>query len=76
LKQRRGEPGEDNRLSFEDFPNTALVRTFTANQQVSDSAPTATALVTGYDRQVRGATSEGEADAKVVSSPQTREHGE
>ena len=46
--QRRGESGEDNRLSFEDFPYTALVRTFTANQQVSDSAPTATAMVTGW----------------------------
>jgi alkaline phosphatase len=46
--QRRGESGEDNRLSFENFPHSALVRTFSANQQVSDSAPTATAMVTGW----------------------------
>ncbi|MFM1887341.1 MAG: hypothetical protein RL026_2498, partial [Pseudomonadota bacterium] len=46
--QRRGESGEDNRLSFEEFPHTALVKTFSANQQTSDSAPTATAMVTGH----------------------------
>jgi alkaline phosphatase len=46
--QRKGQSGEDNRLSFEEFPQSALVRTFSANQQVSDSAPTATALVTGW----------------------------
>ena len=46
--QRAGKSGEDNRLSFEEFPHTALVRTFSATQQVSDSAPTATAMVTGW----------------------------
>ena len=46
--QLAGKSGEENRLAFEDFPHTALVRTFTANQQVSDSAPTATAMVTGW----------------------------
>jgi alkaline phosphatase len=46
--QRRGLDGEGNRLSFEEFPATGLVRTFTANQQTPDSAPTATAMVTGW----------------------------
>jgi alkaline phosphatase len=46
--QRRGESGEQNHLSFEDFPYSALVRTYSANQQTSDSAPTATAMVTGW----------------------------
>jgi alkaline phosphatase len=46
--QSRGVDGEGNRLSFEEFPATALVRTFTANQQTPDSAPTATAMVTGW----------------------------
>jgi alkaline phosphatase len=46
--QRRGESGEQNRLSFEEFPYSALVRTYSANQQTSDSAPTATALMTGW----------------------------
>ena len=45
--QRRGDSGEQNHLSFEDFPYSALVRTYSADQQVSDSAPTATAMMTG-----------------------------
>jgi alkaline phosphatase len=45
--QQRGADGEYNRLSFERFPYTAFSVTASANQQTSDSAPTATALVTG-----------------------------
>lgn len=45
--QRKGGSGEDNRLAFEDLGQTALVRTYSANQQTSDSAPTATAMLTG-----------------------------
>lgn len=70
--QRKGGLGEDNILSFEEFPQSALVRTYSANQQVSDSAPTATALVTGW-RANDGAlsvgpqVSENEADASRVA---------
>jgi alkaline phosphatase len=70
--QRKGQSGEDNRLSFEQFPQAALVRTFSANQQVSDSAPTATAMVTGWHAN-DGALSVGpevadnEADAARVA---------
>jgi alkaline phosphatase len=39
--------GEENLLSFETFPNAAFSRTYSVNQQVSDSAPTMTAMVTG-----------------------------
>jgi alkaline phosphatase len=39
--------GEQNLLSFEEFPYSALSRTYSINQQVSDSAPTMTAMVTG-----------------------------
>ncbi len=39
--------GEENLLSFEQFPNSAFSRTYSVNQQVSDSAPTMTAMVTG-----------------------------
>ena len=46
--QQLGESGEAHRLSFDNFPATALVRVFTADQQVPDSAPTATAMVTGH----------------------------
>lgn len=45
--QLRGESGEENRLSFEEFPFTALSKTYSTDQQVSDSAPTSTAIVTG-----------------------------
>ncbi len=45
--QTRGEPGEENFLSFEKLPATAMVKTYNTNQQVPDSAGTATAMVTG-----------------------------
>ncbi|UCE58820.1 MAG: alkaline phosphatase [Phycisphaerales bacterium] len=45
--QLRGDPGEENRLSFEELPFTALVKTYNVNQQVPDSAGTMTAIVTG-----------------------------
>lgn len=45
--QMDGHDGEYNRLSFEKFSNTAYSVTASANQQTSDSAPTATAMVTG-----------------------------
>ena len=70
--QTKGGLGEDNRLSFEDFPQAALVKTFTANQQTPDSAPTATAMVTGWKANdgalsVSPATPEREADAAKVA---------
>jgi alkaline phosphatase len=45
--QLRGESGEENRLSFEEFPYSALSKTYSANQQTSDSAPTMSAIITG-----------------------------
>lgn len=45
--QSRGESGEENRLSFEQFEQLALVKTYNTNQQVPDSAGTATAMHTG-----------------------------
>jgi alkaline phosphatase len=39
--------GEENLLSWETFPNVAFSRTYSANQQVSDSAPTMTAMISG-----------------------------
>ena len=46
--QQRGEPGEEGYLSFEEFPNLALVKTYNVDAQVPDSAGTMTALVTGH----------------------------
>lgn len=51
--QRRGESGEENALSFEKFPYVALAKTYSVNQQVSDSAPTMTAMVTGVKTKDR-----------------------
>ena len=45
--QLNGRDGEFNRLSFEKFNNMAHSVTASANQQTSDSAPTATAMVAG-----------------------------
>ena len=45
--QLQGRDGEFNRLSFEKLDNLALSVTASANQQTSDSAPTATAMVAG-----------------------------
>lgn len=45
--QLRGDEGEENRLSFEELPHLALSKTYSVNQQTSDSAPTMTAMVTG-----------------------------
>ncbi len=45
--QLRGESGEENQLSFEQFPSVALSKTYSVNQQTSDSAPTMSAIISG-----------------------------
>ncbi|MBI1403221.1 MAG: alkaline phosphatase [Porphyrobacter sp.] len=50
--QKRGETGEENSLSFERFPDVALVKTYNTNAQVPDSAGTATALNTGVKTRI------------------------
>ena len=45
--QSRGEPGEENVLSYERFPHVALSKTYNTNQQVPDSAGTMSAMMTG-----------------------------
>lgn len=44
---KNGSSGEENRLSFEEFPYSALSKTYSANQQTSDSAPTMSAIISG-----------------------------
>ncbi|WP_108944240.1 alkaline phosphatase [Shewanella halifaxensis] len=46
-QQAGNQGGEENFLSFEQFPKTALVKTYNTNQQTPDSAGTMTAMVTG-----------------------------
>jgi alkaline phosphatase len=50
--QKRGETGEENSLSFETFPNVALVKTYNTNAQVPDSAGTATAMHSGVKTRI------------------------
>lgn len=50
--QKRGETGEENSLSFEKFPNVALVKTYNTNAQVPDSAGTASAMHTGKKTRI------------------------
>jgi alkaline phosphatase len=45
--QKRGIDGESNNLALDTFPYTALSKTYSHDGQVSDSAPTATAMTTG-----------------------------
>jgi len=71
--QMAGKPGEENRLSFEEFPYLALSKTYSWDQQTSDSAPTMTAMVTGYKARegmlsVDHSTSRGECSASVIAA--------
>lgn len=45
--QQRGNSGEENLLFFENFPYSAMVKTYNTNQQVPDSAGTSTAFHSG-----------------------------
>lgn len=45
--QQRGGAGEDNVLSFERFPSTALSKTYSIDMQVAESAGTMTAMMSG-----------------------------
>ena len=46
--QLAGGSGEEHSLSFERFPEVALVKTYNTDMQVPDSAGTMTAMVTGH----------------------------
>ena len=45
--QSQGKTGEEHSLSFEAFPNVAMVKTYNLDAQVPDSAGTASAMNTG-----------------------------
>jgi alkaline phosphatase len=61
--QRAGQPGEEHRLAFEEFPYTALSRTYNTDSQVPDSAGTMTALTTGAKARL-GAIAVGQQVAR------------
>ncbi len=45
--QLRGQTGEEHQLSFDDFPYTAMIKTYNTDSQVPDSAGTMSAMTTG-----------------------------
>ena len=50
--QRAGGAGEEHRLAFEEFPYTALSRTYNTDSQTPDSAGTMTAMATGAKTRI------------------------
>ena len=71
--QQKGQSGEENQLSFDEFPNLALAKTYTWDQQTADSAPTISAIVTGYKTRegmlsVDHTTARDETDAQVIAA--------
>ncbi|MEQ8783448.1 MAG: alkaline phosphatase [Roseibium album] len=50
--QQSGQSGEENSLSFERFPNLALIKTYNTDAQVSDSAGTMSAIMTGQKTRI------------------------
>ncbi len=74
--QRQGATGEEHRLSFDAFPNVALSKTYNVDAQVSDSASTMTAMVSGtktltgvlgVDESIRRGDHTSVEDARVVT---------
>ncbi len=71
--QNKGHTGEENQLYFETLPYVALSKTYSWDQQTPDSAPTMTAMVTGYKARegqlsVDHTTGHGECDQAVTDS--------
>ena len=62
--QLRGEPGEENTLSFERLPHLALSKTYNTDAQVPDSAGTMTAL--GASIVVPDAVQQAAASARLL----------
>ncbi|GAB3388999.1 alkaline phosphatase [Lysobacter fragariae] len=61
--QRKGSSGEENRLSWETFPATALSKTYNTNSQTPDSAGTMSAMATGVKTRI-GVLSIGQSAKK------------
>ncbi|WAR13536.1 PPBT-like protein [Mya arenaria] len=51
--QLAGQPGEETVLNFEKFPYTGLIKTYSEDKQVTDSAASATAIYTGVKTKSR-----------------------
>ncbi len=68
--QNNGQYGEENQLSFEKFPQTALSKTYNTNLQTPDSAGTMSAMMTGVKTKggviaVDGTVNKGECQSGI-----------
>lgn len=73
--QQKGKDGERNRLAFEKLPYLALSKTYSANQQTSDSAPTMTAMMTGVKTNdgvisINQSVARGETNHAIIQANQ------
>lgn len=71
--QRRGESGEENQLSFEEFPYSALIKTYNTNQQTPDSAGTMSAIMTGVKTRA-GVISIGPEQDRAICQQADQHH--
>jgi alkaline phosphatase len=69
--QQEGHSGEENALSFERFPWSALVKTYNTDQQTPDSAGTMTALMTGVKTRA-GMLSTGPEQDRAICAGASR----
>ena len=69
--QQRGNPGEENQLSFEKFPATAFSKTYNTDSQTPDSAGTMTAMITGAKTRM-GFLSVGQIPGRGQCAPSLR----
>ena len=70
--QLRGGSGEEHALAFERLPHLALLKTYNTNQQVPDSAGTATAMLTGVKTRAGVLGLDATAPRGVASRPEQR----
>jgi len=75
--QQRGVDGERNQLAFEKLPYLALSKTYSANQQTPDSAPTMSAIVTGVKTNdgvlsLNQAVARGETNNALIQTNQVQ----
>merc|ERR1719334_680215 len=76
-QQQQQRSGEELLLSWEEFPETALLKTYNVDRQTPDSAATATALFSGiktnfytlgYDSNIRLGSAKSAKNAKQLTS--------
>ena len=65
--QEKGMTGEENELSFDKFPQLALIKTYNTNAQVPDSAGTATAILSGYKTNIGAVNVRPQADIRDMA---------